>query len=167
MPPSTSLALRLSGGTARFAKEASCRFFKERIVCLAINRLAADFQHYGHRKRRNSVQSAMNDLSLDSRKQFSKPSGVDETLGGVVPGGAQQDVVGLMASQHIEDEIGGDGHLPPALLPGDRAAFDQPGDDGAGAKGALHEHRLGKPGVEIIAEHVLIEKPRQTEPARS
>ena len=45
-------------------------------------------------------------------------------------------------------------------LPG-KAALDQPGDDGAGAEGALHQRRLGEPGFEVVAQHVLVEQRRE------
>ena len=39
-----------------------------------------------------------------------------------------------------------------------KAPLDQPGDDGAGAEGALHQRRFRQPFLEIVAEHVLREQ---------
>jgi parallel beta-helix repeat protein len=83
------------------------------------------------------------------------------SLLGVLPGGAQQNVIGLVAAQHVVDEIGRDGHLTPALLLAGEAALDEAGDDGGMAKGPLHQHGFGQPRLEVVAHHVLVEEPRQ------
>ena len=46
----------------------------------------------------------------------------------------------------------------PALDLAGMAALDQAGDDGADAERALHQARFGKPGIEVVAQHVLAEE---------
>lgn len=48
----------------------------------------------------------MKNLSSDSRKQLRETPGVDQTFRSVLPGGAQENVIGLVAPQHIIDQIG-------------------------------------------------------------
>ena len=46
--------------------------------------------------------------------------------------------------------------------PGKRR-LDQAGDDGAIAEGALHQRGFGEPFLEVVAQHVLVEKLRERE----
>ena len=64
----------------------------------------------------------------------------------------------LVLAQHVVDEVGRDRDLAPRLLLARIAALDQPGDDGAGPEGALHQRRFGEPVLEVVAEHVLGEE---------
>ena len=48
--------------------------------------------------------------------------------------------------------------LPARFLLAGIAPLDQPGDDGAGAECALHQRRFGEPGLQIVAQHVLVEQ---------
>ena len=69
-----------------------------------------------------------------------------------------QDVVGLVAAEHVVDEVGRDGDLAAGLLLARMALLDQAGDQGAVPEHALEEVALGHPGIEIVAEHVLVEE---------
>ena len=70
----------------------------------------------------------------------------------------QQDVVGLVAAEHVVDEVGRDRHLPAGLFLARMPALDQPGDDGAIAERALQQVRIREPRLEIVAQHVLVEE---------
>ena len=100
----------------------------------------------------------MPDSSADSLQEMAEAADIDEAGCRIGEGRLEQDVVGLVLAQHVVDQVGGDRHLPPGLLLAGMAALDQAGDDGADAEGALHQARLGEPGVEIVAEHVLVEQ---------
>src|SRR5579864_5910221 len=104
-------------------------------------------------------------MVLDPRQHGAEPFDVEEARGRLLARGAQEDVVGLMAAQHVVDEVGRDRHLPLILLLGRRPALDQSGDDGALPEHAFHQRRFGKPGFEIIAQHVLAEQLRERQSA--
>ena len=86
------------------------------LRCLAIDGFAADLQHHRHRKRRYVVERRVDDVALDSRKHLAEAADVEKAGRRILPRGAQQDVVGLVAAQHVVDEVGRDGHLAPGLL---------------------------------------------------
>ncbi len=58
-------------------------------------------------------------------KKIAETRDVEQTAGGVAPGGFEQDMIGLMAAEHIVDQVGGDGDLAAALFFAGVAAFDQ------------------------------------------
>src|SRR6185295_19906818 len=103
----------------------------------------------------------MPDSSADPLQKAAQASDIDQASCGIGEGSLEENVIGLVLAQHVVDEIGGDGHLPAGLLLPRMAALDQPRDDGANAEGTLHQTRLGKPGIEIVAEHVLVEQSRE------
>ena len=74
---------------------------------------------------------------------------------GVGAGGAQQHMVGLVLAQHVIDKVGRDGDLAARLLLSREPPLDQAGNDRAIAEHALHQRRFGKPGLQIVAQHVL------------
>ena len=100
----------------------------------------------------------MDDSAPDAREHVGQTANVEQTRCRIGPRRAEQDVVGLVPAQHVIDEVGRDGDLPAGLLLARETALDQPGDDRAGAEGALHQRRFGEPFLEIVAEHVLGEE---------
>ena len=56
-------------------------------------------------------------------------------------------------------------HLAAGLLLAGEAPLDQAGDDRAIAEGALHQRGFREPGLEIVAQHVLVEQRVEIEPA--
>jgi hypothetical protein len=70
-------------------------------------------------------------------------------------------VIGLMTAQHVVDEIGRDRHLAHVLFRAGSTALDQSRNDGALPECPLHQRRFGEPGFKVIAQHVLIEQPRE------
>ena len=103
----------------------------------------------------------MDDSALDAREHIAQAAHVEEAGCGIGPRRAQQHVVGLVAAQHVVDEVGGDRDLAAGFLLARETALDQAGDDRAVAKCALHQRRFGEPGFEIVAEHVFVEQSRQ------
>ena len=83
---------------------------------------------------------------------------VESGTSGVGPRRTKQQMVGLMAAQHVVDQIGRDGDLAARFFLAGKAPLDQAGDDRTVAKRALHQRRLGEPGFQIVAEHVFIEQ---------
>ncbi len=71
----------------------------------SIDRLAADFQHDGHREGGNALEMLVDDGAMHAGKHLRQPVQIEQAGHGVVPRGAQQNVIGLMAAQHIIDEI--------------------------------------------------------------
>ena len=63
----------------------------------------------------------------------------------VVPGGLQQQMVGLVAAQHVVDEVGREGDLPARLALARMVALDQPADHRDLAEGALQQVRALRP----------------------
>ena len=63
-----------------------------------------------------------------------------------------------MLAQHIVDQVGGERDLAARLLLSGKASFDQARNHRAGAEGPLHQRALGKPGIKIVAQHVLVEQ---------
>jgi len=104
------------------------------------------------------IECLMHDSTLDTREHFAEPAHVKKSGRGIGTRRAQQDVIGLMAAQHVVDEIGRNRQLAARFFLAREPAFDQAGDDRAIAEGAFHQRRFGKPGFEIIAEHILIEQ---------
>ena len=69
----------------------------------------------------------------------------------------------LVLAQHVVDEVGGDRELAARLFLAGKPLLDQSGDDRAGAEGALHQRRFREPGLQIVAQHVLVEQLRERE----
>jgi hypothetical protein len=107
----------------------------------------------------------MPDSPADPFQEKVQAADIDEAGCRIGESSLEQDVVGLVLAEHIIDEVGGDRHLAPGLLLTRMAALDQARDDGAHPEGALHQARLGKPGVEVVAEHVLVEESAEVEPS--
>ena len=63
--------------------------------------------------------------------------------------------------QHVVDQVGRDRHLPAALLLAGMAPLDQAGNHRAIAEHALEQVALVQPGLEIVAQHVLVEQLRR------
>src|SRR5262245_45460005 len=103
----------------------------------------------------------MDDSAFDAREHFAQPPNVEETGRGIRPRGTQKDVIGLVAAEHVIDQVGRDRHLTARFLLAGETALDQPRDDGAGAEGTLHQCRFGEPRLEIVAEHVFVEQGRK------
>ena len=61
----------------------------------------------------------------DARQHVAKPPDVEQAGRRVRARRLQQDVVGLVAAQHVVDQVGRDGHLPAALLLAGMAPLDQ------------------------------------------
>jgi hypothetical protein len=99
----------------------------------------------------------MPDSSANALQEKVEPSDIDEASCRIGERSAEKNVVGLVLAEHVVDEVGGNGHLTPRLLLSRMAALDQARDDGSHPEGAFHQARLGEPGVEIVAEHVLVE----------
>src|SRR6478752_2900988 len=138
---------------------------QQRFARVPRHAFAANLEHGRHRKRRDPVKRNMPDSSADPLQKAAQASDVDQAGCGVGEGSLEENMVGLMLAEHVVDQIGGDGHLPAGLLLPRMAALDQPRDDGTDAEGALHQARLGKPSIEIVAEHVLVEQSREVEPS--
>ena len=64
---------------------------------------------------------------------------------GVVPGGAQQQMLGLVAAQHVVDEVGREADLAPGLALAGMLALDQPADHRHLAEGALEQNGSARP----------------------
>ena len=144
------------------------RLTQQDLARLPGNALAADLEHDRHGERRDLRSSAIclilpRDSLQESRPR--RPTSI-RPVAASAKAALQQDVVGLVLAQHVVDQVGGDRHLPPGLLLPGMAALDQARDDGADAEGALHQARLGEPGIEIVAEHVLVEQPARGRAAR-
>ena len=84
----------------------------------------------------------MHDSPLHAEEHFAEPLDVEQAGRGVGARRLQQDVVGLVAAQHVVDEVGRDGDLPPGLLLARMLPLDQPGDDGAVPERALQKIRI-------------------------
>ena len=141
-------------------------FGKQEILRLAADRFLADFEHDRHGQRRNPVERAVGDMALDSRQHIAKPLDIQKPRRRIVARGLEQDVIGLMAAQYVVDEIGRHRHLPPALFLAGMALVDQAGDHRAIAERALQEEAFVQPGLEIVAEHVLVEQVAQASAGR-
>ncbi len=63
-----------------------------------------------------------------------------------------------MAAQHVVHEVARKGHLAARLLVAREATLDQAGDKGAVLEAALHHEAVVEPGLEVVAQHVLLEK---------
>ena len=64
-----------------------------------------------------SVEPLVHDSALDAGEHIAQPADVEQAGRGIGPRRLQQDVVGLVAAQHVVDEVGRDGDLPAGLLP--------------------------------------------------
>ena len=74
----------------------------------------------------------------------------------VGPGAAQQQVVRLVAAQHVVDQVGGEGDLAAGLLLAGKPPLDQARRSGrTGLKARLHHRALRQPGFQVVAQHVL------------
>src|SRR3954447_24262285 len=90
----------------RFPDEFVGGLRQQLVSRLAINRLAADFQHHGHRERRHVIEVPMGDSSLDSAEHITQSLEVEQAGCGIGAGGAEQNMIRLVLAQHVVDEIG-------------------------------------------------------------
>src|SRR5262249_56617252 len=109
------------------------------------------------------VESLMDDSVPDAREHFAEPADVEQAGSGVRPRGTQEDMVGLVLAQNVVDEVGRDRDLAARFLLARKATLNQPGNDRAGAEGALHQRGFIEPRFKIVAQHVLIEQRRKRE----
>ena len=103
----------------------------------------------------------MPDSPLDALQKLAKPRDVEQTCGGICPCCFEQNVVRIVAPQHVVDEIGRHRDLPAGFYLAGMTPLDQPGDDGCQTERALHQTAFGEPGIEIVAKHVLLEQFRK------
>ena len=73
---------------------------------------------------------------------------------GIGPGGAHQQMVGLVAAQHVVDEVGREADLAPGLALAGMLALDQPADHRHLTEGALEQIRLLDPVDELVLKDV-------------
>ena len=85
----------------RLTHQLLLRFCKQRIGRLPLNGLSADLQHDRDGQRRDARESHVDDSTSDTREQQAQPADVKEAGGSLRPGGAQQDVIGLMATNGL------------------------------------------------------------------
>ena len=112
----------------------------------------------GHRQRADAGQAHGADPAGDAGQHLRQAAHVGQAAGGVGAGGAQQDVVRLVAAQHVVDQVRVDGHLAARAVGAGLAAVDQPGDHRDVAEGAAQQAALGHPGLQVVAQHVLLEQ---------
>src|SRR5215203_4801316 len=98
----------------------------------------------------------MDDSTPDPGEHFAKPFDIEQTCCSIGTRRAQQQMIWLMFTQYIVDEIGRDRDLAAGLLRARIAARDQARDDGVVAESALHESRFRKPRLQVVAQHVLV-----------
>ena len=60
--------------------------------------------------------------------QPDQPAELGQARAGIAPGGAEQEVVGLVFAQHVVDEVGREADLAPDLALARVVALDQPAD---------------------------------------
>ena len=64
-------------------------FGEKGIMGFAVDRFAADLKQHGNRKRRYHLERPMYDLAADAFQHDSQTVGIDQPIGGIIPGGAQ------------------------------------------------------------------------------
>src|SRR5262249_14257436 len=131
-----------SAFTHRLPQEDVRRLAEHVLLRLAGDRLLADVDDDRHCQRRDMVEPLMDDSPLDSPQHIAEPGDVEEPGGGVRPGRLQEDVVGLVATEDVVDEVGRDGDLAAALLTAGMTLLDQAGD-----QRGVPEHPLEKVAV--------------------
>ena len=108
----------------------------------------------------------MRDMAFDAFEKLSEADDIELAFGGFLAGGLKEDVVRLMAAQHIIDEVGREGDLTARLLGARLSALNKARNLGALLEGALHEEALIQPFFEVVAQHVLMEELFHIEPAQ-
>ena len=58
-----------------------------------------------HGERRDAVEAAVLDAALGAAQQLAQAAQVGKLVGGVLAGGAQQDVAGLVDAQRVVDQV--------------------------------------------------------------
>jgi hypothetical protein len=86
--------------------------------------------------------------------QAHQPAELGQAGPGIVPGGAQQQVIGLIFAEHVIDEVGREADLAPGLAFAGVLALDQPADHGNFAEGAFQEVAALDPFDELTLEDV-------------
>ncbi len=140
---------------------------QQRLSRIARNAFTPALKHHRHGERRYATRLTMPDSTVNALQELTQAAEIDEPRGGVGKCGPEQHMVGLVLTQDIVDEIRGDRHLTAGLFLTRMTPLDQPRDNRANAERSLHQVRFRKPGVEIVAQHVLIEKLPQIETAAS
>ena len=103
----------------------------------------------------------MGDMAFDSHQHIAQALNIQKSRRRIVARRLQQDVVRLVAAQHVVDQIGGDRDLPSGLFLARMALLDKTGNHGAIAEGALEHKTFVEPGFQIVAQHVLVEEVRK------
>lgn len=133
-------------------------FHQKRLIGAAIHRFLADLQHDRHRQRRYLLKMLMHDSTTHAREHLGKSADIEQPGRRIGARCLQQDMVRLVAAQHVIDEIGRHRHLTAALLLSRKTLLDQPCDDSAGAESTLQHPAVVQPGLEIVAQHVFVEQ---------
>ena len=100
----------------------------------------------------------MPDSSLHAAQKIAEPRDVEKPCGRIRPRRLDEDVVRVVAAQHVIDEVRRHGDLASRLLAPAVAALHQARNQRHLAERALHQVRFGEPGVEVVAQHVLGEE---------
>jgi hypothetical protein len=82
--------------------------FKHRIRGFAIDELFTDFEHHRDGQRRDALQMTVGDSTLYSGQHIRQPPDIRHPARRISPGRAQQNMIGLMLTQHVIDQVGVD-----------------------------------------------------------
>lgn len=131
---------------------------EEAFFCCAFHGDAAHFKEHGGGERRDAGQFDVVDAVLYAHHHFADAAEVDETAQGFGFGDAQQQMIRVIFVQRVVEDIGAKGGLAPVLALARRIAFDEAGDCGGGAEGALDQGVAREPSLEARLERVWIEE---------
>src|SRR3546814_4153545 len=95
------------------------------------------------------------DLAVE---QVAEPRDIGQPLARIGPGGFEEQMVGLIFLQHVEDQVGRKGHLLARLALARMLALDQPADDRDLAERTLQKVRSLDPFDELLGQYLGIEQ---------
>lgn len=81
------------------------RLAQEILTRQPANGLDADLKQDRNRKRRHPIQSLMPDSPPCTGQELAEPGNIQKPRGGILPGGLEQDMPGVMAAENVVDEI--------------------------------------------------------------
>ncbi len=98
----------------------------------------------------------VHDSTADPHQKIRQATEIHEAGCRIIARGPQQNMIGLVLAQDVKDEIRRNRDRARFLLHARKAALDQPGNDGTGPEGSLHERGFIQPILEIIAQHIRV-----------
>lgn len=121
---------------------------------LPVATFAPDQHQHRDRQRTHPLQIDVKHCAARPVEQVGQSPDIGHPRPRIVPRRLEQQMARLVLAQHVVDQVGGKGHLPPGLALAGMLALDQPADHRDLAECAFQKVRLLHPVDELVFEDV-------------